>query len=80
MKTESSLDKWSWYTAPVGATDLCAHCYKPLRLHAGAHIVAWRDGKLYAVGCLLDRLVAVPPANIAPEPRDIYEFTFGARP
>lgn len=47
--------KWEWYTGTVAYSEPCRHCYKPLREHAGAGIVKWVDGFLYAVGCLLDR-------------------------
>jgi hypothetical protein len=52
--------EWSWHV-DVLPWQGCAYCFQPLRTHSGAGVVKWRDGKLYATGCLLDKLAAVPP-------------------
>lgn len=46
---------WSWHTQPL-RWEQCGHCRKSLRFHAAAGVVKWDDGKLYAIGCLLDKL------------------------
>jgi hypothetical protein len=61
--TKPPWANWEWHTGPMQATECCAECYQPLRSHAYGGVVKWRDRRLYAVGCLLDRLVAAPPAG-----------------
>lgn len=55
MAQRSEDMSWSWYTGPLAGDHRCYHCQRPLRLHAGAGVVRWTDGQVYAVECLLDK-------------------------
>lgn len=49
---------WSWHTSALDAKK-CEHCKQALRFHTtSGGVVKWIDGKLYAVGCLLEKLAA----------------------
>lgn len=61
---------WTWHTDLLPYSAKCAECGQPLRTHAGASVVRWRDGHLYAVGCLLDFLARQDgPRLMYPESR-----------
>jgi len=74
------VSQWSWHVEPVGYKELCAQCYKPLRQHAGDSIVRWRDRRLYAVGCLLDRIVETPLGAASMSPDAGCPYPWGAAP
>jgi hypothetical protein len=47
--------RWKWYTGELPYAHRCVGCGKPLREHSGNGVAEYQ-GKMFATGCLIDRL------------------------